>query len=71
MCWTDDPVRDAERHYNRLEERLRKRPKCVHCREHIQEEEYFNMDGDAVCENCLVEYCKENYKERIEDERYV
>lgn len=55
-----------ERHDAEQERWLRKRPVCVECSEHIQEEHLFDIDGDLVCENCLQNYAKRNFKQSTE-----
>lgn len=54
--WTDNPVRDAERYYDDLEERDRKALHCDICGGPIaQDEFYFDIDGTAYCERCARE----------------
>ena len=36
-----------------LELRLSSRPKCDDCGEHIQDEYYFEVEGDILCEECM------------------
>ena len=58
--WTDNAVRDAERYYNDLDERLERRPVCDFCGEHIQEETYYcishRLINVNICERCLEEF---------------
>lgn len=67
MQYTDDPVADYEA-YDREQQRwLDKCPICAHCKQHIQDEEYysFNLDGEIeptiICSDCLRDYCDENF----------
>ena len=55
-----------ERHDAEQERWLNKRPVCCECRGHIQEEHLFDFDGDLVCENCLPDYAKRNFKQSTE-----
>ena len=64
---TDDPTADAARYGRDHEEYLRKRPKCVRCKEHIAEEWFFNMGGDYVCRDCIDDYLFDNYRVRTSD----
>lgn len=43
------------------------RPVCDVCGEHIQDEYLFEIDGNYVCEECLVDYMKEHYQKATED----
>lgn len=65
--WTDDPVKDAERHFTRLEreaeERLKKLPVCSDCRRKIKDEQCFVFDDEFICFECLVE----NHMKETED----
>lgn len=60
---TDDPIADAERWIREQDKALERLPKCDYCGEPIQEEYYFDLCGDRVCERCV-----ENMKRRIDDE---
>ena len=52
--FTDDPVADFERHDREQQEAASKLPKCVYCRQRINDEEYYDIDGDLMCYECLV-----------------
>jgi len=52
MYFTDNPVADAERYMAEQEEELKKLPVCDYCNEPIQEEYYFDIEGDIICETC-------------------
>lgn len=53
---TDDPVRDAAE-YDAEQERKRSRlPKCAYCREVIDDDFCYNMDGDLVHTDCIIDY---------------
>ncbi len=53
ICWTDDPVRDAENYWAEKYEELEKLPECGMCGEHIQEEHCYEIDDKLICEDCL------------------
>lgn len=52
---------------NEQEKWLRSRPKCDYCKEHIQDEHAFEIDGYLICEECIEEYMKKHYRVNIED----
>jgi len=40
-------------HEEHLEAELAKRPVCHYCEDHIQEEFYYEINGEIICEHCL------------------
>ena len=56
MFRTDNPVADFLRHDAERQRRLRRRPKCCDCKEHIQDEQAYFIDGNWFCEACMNEY---------------
>ena len=54
MPWTDDPIRDAERHEAEQERQLQKLPICCECGEPIQTDECYEFDGELLCPDCLM-----------------
>lgn len=56
-----------EAHDREQEKRLQSRPVCDVCGEHIQDEYLFEIGSDYVCEECLLDYMKENYRKSTED----
>lgn len=52
---TGDPVRDAERYYNELEEELENAPRCDKCGE-LLEAYHYDIDGEIICDDCLIEH---------------
>ena len=66
--YTDNPILDAERHYNEQERRLRKLPICRNCKEHIQQEKAVRTEKGWYCEDCedaAWETIREEYLEDI------
>ena len=53
MIWTDDPVADAAAYDAECEARLKRRPVCEVCNEHIQDDHYYNINGMIVCPCCM------------------
>ena len=63
MCWTDDPVRDAERHDAEQERILQQLPVCCECGEAILSDECYEFDDGLICPDCL----KDNHKKWTDD----
>jgi len=63
MFYTDDPVRDAERHFARQEHELSKRPVCIHCEEPVQDSRYVEINDEVYCFDCIKTY----FTKRVED----
>ncbi len=60
---SDDPIRDFNRHEAEQEAWLRKRPVCVYCGHHIQEENLFDINGELYHEQCA----QSEFKKYTED----
>lgn len=59
MYYTNNPVADAERYMAEQERELQKLPKCNHCREHIQDETCWVINGKIYHPDCAEElFCK-------------
>lgn len=55
-----------EAHEAEQEAWLSKRPVCRHCGEHIQDDFYYYIDGDILCEDCMNDKyrrCQDDYYE--------
>lgn len=61
--WSDDPIRDAYRHDAEQEAKIEKLPKCDYCNETIQDDFCYEINGDIICEDCLVN----NFRKSVED----
>lgn len=61
--YTDDPIRDAEAHDADLQAELDKLPVCSYCNQPIQDDYYFDINDEIICEDCL----KENFRKRVDD----
>lgn len=66
MGWTDDPAMDEMRYTQEKEDELERYPKCDCCDEIIQDEHFFIIDGEYICQNCLEEYFKVRTEDYIE-----
>lgn len=63
MSWTDDPVRDAERHEAEKDKALKQRPVCCECDHHIQDDVCYEFGDGLICPDCL----KDNHKKWTDD----
>lgn len=63
MRRTDDPLADFAAYDDEQQEWLRKRPVCVDCGEHIQDDCFFLINDEAICPGCLVN----NYRKYTDD----
>lgn len=63
MAWSDNPHKDFDRHEAMLQRKLDRLPKCAYCKEPIQGEFAFVINGKCHCEECLVDY----HRIRVED----
>lgn len=62
MCWSNDPVRDAERHYDKQEQEMWETcPICDICGEPIQDSYAWQIGEDWMHEECA----EEQYKRRL------
>lgn len=60
---TGDPLADFDRWDAEQTAKLKKLPKCAECDEPIQDDCYYEINGEPVCKECL----NENYRKRVED----
>ena len=51
--YTDDPVRDAMDRLRKQEEWESNLPRCSFCGNPIQEERYYVINDENVCQECL------------------
>ena len=54
MPYTDDPIRDFERHDAEQNKWLNSLPRCCKCDERIQEDDLFDVYGDLYCWDCAI-----------------
>lgn len=60
---TDDPIRDFNAWEAEQESWLSRRPVCADCDEPIQDDHYFDINGEVICPNCM----DANYRKEIGD----
>lgn len=59
MFYSDDPIRDAERHQAWLDARQEVIGKCEHCGDDIYaDEDYYDIEGEIIHEDCLREWAE-------------
>lgn len=63
MFFTDDPVKDYDRYAEEQDKQLQKLPKCSICDEHIQDDYFYEINDEVVCEECI----KDNFRKNVED----
>jgi hypothetical protein len=63
MFFTDDPVKDYDRYQEEQDKQLQKLPKCSYCDEHIQDEHFYEINDEVICEECL----NQNFRKRTDD----
>lgn len=51
--YSDNPIADYDRHCASQSAWLNKRPVCVSCNEHIQEDHAYEIEGEIYCEGCI------------------
>ena len=59
MYYTDDPIADFHRYDSDKQEQLNKLPKCVECKEPIQQTDAVYIDGGYICDGCLEDLRRE------------
>ena len=65
---SDNPERDQIRDDARKEAELKKMPKCSHCKEHIQDDYLFDIEGELYCEEHAHELFRKDTADYIEGE---
>lgn len=63
MYYSDDPVKDFERHDARQQRRLGRLPRCSECNEYIQDDVCYEINGELICPACL----EANYEKNTDD----
>ena len=60
---TDDPLFDYYRNMDEQEEALERLPICEYCEERIQDEFFYLIGDEIICERCL----NEQFRKDVED----
>lgn len=61
--YSDDPIADYLDWEEKRQKALEKRPVCEYCGEYIQEQFYYELGGEIICEDCLID----NYRKSVDD----
>jgi formylmethanofuran dehydrogenase subunit E len=51
--FTDDPVRDFDRYDMEMAQREAKLPKCDKCGKPINDDFFYEIEGEILCEKCM------------------
>ena len=62
MCAPDN-YSQWEAHEREAERWLARRPVCIECEEHIQEDSAFYINGEWICENCIEIYRRDIHED--------
>ena len=60
---TDDPLEDFYRYDAERQKEEDKLPKCEYCGEPIMDDYLYDINGDVICEECLMD----NFRKPVED----
>lgn len=63
MIYSNNPLADFDRWEREQEEEEEKLPVCDICGEPIQGDYLYDLDGELVCEECLIN----NFRHPVED----
>lgn len=66
MIRTDDPVHDFMVHDLEQQRMLEQLPVCGYCNEEIQDDYYFEINEEPVCEECLNEFFRKAVEDYVE-----
>jgi hypothetical protein len=58
-----DPLADFDRWDREQNEALKRLPVCEKCRRRIQDDDYYDVHGEILCEDCM----KDKYRRSVED----
>ena len=64
---TDDPLRDFARYDAMMADREAKLPQCEDCGNPINDDIYFNVEGEFLCEKCMHERYARNTEDWLHD----
>lgn len=53
MFYSDDPVRDFDRHDMAMAQREARLPQCEKCGKPINDDFFYEIDNEILCEKCM------------------
>ena len=62
MTFTDDPIADFHRYDAEQQKQLDKLPRCEYCDIPIQDDYYYEINDECICEDCL----NDNFRKDVE-----
>jgi len=65
LFYTDNPVADAERYAAEQEAKLDRLPVCCYCDEPIQDDFYYEINGENICECCLDRFFRKSVDDYV------
>lgn len=63
--WTDDPIADFERYDAEQQAQLDKLPVCTYCDEPVQDDFYYEINGEVICETCLDRFFRKSVEDYV------
>lgn len=63
MFYSDDPLMDFDRYDRAMAQREAKLPKCEKCGKPINDDFYYEIDAEILCEKCM----QDEYARSTED----
>lgn len=67
---TDNPIADFNRYQAEQEKQLTKCSICAECEEYIQDDYYYEINGDILCCDCMDNYYRRSTDDYIEMREY-
>lgn len=64
---TDDPLRDFDRYDALMAAREAQLPQCERCGEPVDDDIYFEIDNEILCEKCMHDMYARNTEDWIND----
>lgn len=65
MFLTDDPLMDFEHHDWEQAKQLAKLPECDYCNDPIQDDFYYEINGEIICEHCLDHFFRKDVEDYV------
>lgn len=66
LFYTSDPVADFARHDREQAKQEKQLPRCDYCNQPIHDEHLFDINGDVMCEKCLIREFRKDVDDYVE-----